>query len=295
MPVASVRLLTPDGVAHDLFVGDVIGRVWHAALQILDPRISEFHACVSLRSGELVLLPLRGSVRLGGVAVKALRLEEGLQVELAPDFSLGVQALTLPDRLPALTIDGADPVALERTACSVVGGALVPGLRDGASARLWSDGERWYVDDGTGSTAIAPGWQGEIDGTRLAFCELAAEQAGVPATIGRPTSAPLHLVIRYDTVQFQRIGGSITSMSGLPARLVSELAQLGGPAHWEVVAKELWRTQLDRSTLRARWDKTLWTVRRKLDAAGLPPDLVRSVGGYCELVLRPHDSLDVEV
>ena len=113
MHVASVRFLTPDGVAHDLFAGDVIGRVWHAALQVLDPRISEFHACVSLRGGELVLLPLRGSIRLGGVAVKTLRLEAGLDVELAPGFALRVASLRLPDALPALTIDDGDPVRLE--------------------------------------------------------------------------------------------------------------------------------------------------------------------------------------
>ena len=52
---------------------------------------------------------------------------------------------------------------------------------------------------------------------------------------------------------------------------------------------------MERSALRVRWDKTLWSLRRKLEAASLSPDLVRSAGGYCELVLRPHDSLDVEV
>lgn len=295
MPVASVRFLTSDGVAHDLFAGDVIGRVWHAALQILDPRISEFHACVSLRGGELVLLPLRGTIRLGGVAVKALRLQPGLSVELVAGVTLTVRSLDLPDHLPAVSLDGGEAQPIDRTGCSIRDGALLPGLREDADATLWTDGERWYLARDGASVEVAPGFSGEVGGQALRLLLVETDEAGVSATAGRPGSPPLHMVVRYDTVQIQPIGRDVTILSGMAARLLSELAQLGGSAHWEVVARELWRSDLDKSTLRVRWDKTLRTLRRKLDAAELPPELVRSTGGYCGLVLRPHDSLDLDL
>lgn len=63
---ASVRLLDPAGREHDVVHGDVVGRLWTAALQLDDGRVSEAHAMVSLREGQLQLLPLRGALAVGG-------------------------------------------------------------------------------------------------------------------------------------------------------------------------------------------------------------------------------------
>jgi len=57
-PYVSFRL--PSGKLVALGPGDVIGRSDRAALCLSEPYISEAHAMVSLRSGELKLLSLRG-------------------------------------------------------------------------------------------------------------------------------------------------------------------------------------------------------------------------------------------
>jgi len=44
---AFTRLLLPDDKAVELGHGDIIGRLWSAALSIPDPRVSEAHAMVS--------------------------------------------------------------------------------------------------------------------------------------------------------------------------------------------------------------------------------------------------------
>ncbi len=57
---AFVRFQLPDGTQRDLYPGDIIGRLWSAALHVDDARVSEAHALVSLRGRELQLLALRG-------------------------------------------------------------------------------------------------------------------------------------------------------------------------------------------------------------------------------------------
>ena len=83
-------------------------------------------------------------------------------------------------------------------------------------------------------------------------------------------------------------------LSGLPAKLVSELAEIGHPVGWEVVAAELW-PGLDAHLLRRRWDKSLAKLRTKLRAAGIRPDLVRSSGGQVSLVILDGDCLEVDL
>ena len=55
----TVSLQLPDGSIHELGHGDLIGRLWTAALHLDDGRISEAHAMISLRGSELHLLALR--------------------------------------------------------------------------------------------------------------------------------------------------------------------------------------------------------------------------------------------
>jgi pSer/pThr/pTyr-binding forkhead associated (FHA) protein len=70
-----VRLTLPDGSVRELEHGDLIGRLWSAALVIDDPRISEAHALVSLREGGFWLLSLRRKIAVGGRPVSEVRLE----------------------------------------------------------------------------------------------------------------------------------------------------------------------------------------------------------------------------
>ena len=61
---AFVRFRLPEGNSVELGHGDLIGRLWSAALPIADARISEADAMVSLRGQELKLLALRGRFAL---------------------------------------------------------------------------------------------------------------------------------------------------------------------------------------------------------------------------------------
>lgn len=63
---ACVHLASADGQIHVLGHGDLIGRLWSAALCLSDPRVSEAHAMVSLREGQLRLLALRGLFAIDG-------------------------------------------------------------------------------------------------------------------------------------------------------------------------------------------------------------------------------------
>ena len=57
---ARVRLRLDSGEVRQLVSGDIIGRIWGAALRLDDPQISEAHALVSMRGTALKLLALRG-------------------------------------------------------------------------------------------------------------------------------------------------------------------------------------------------------------------------------------------
>ena len=56
--------------------------------------------------------------------------------------------------------------------------------------------------------------------------------------------------------------------SGLMARILTELVQLGGPAPWEVVAGAVWPDERDAFSLRKRWDVTLGRLRSRLKEIG---------------------------
>jgi hypothetical protein len=75
---------------------------------------------------------------------------------------------------------------------------------------------------------------------------------------------------------------------------MTELALLGGPAPWEVVANELWE-EGDRHLLRHRFDVLLSKLRARFRAAGIRENLVvTSGGGQVELLLLAGDQLDSE-
>ena len=67
-----VRITMTDGSIRELEHGDLIGRLWSAALVIDDPRISEAHALVSLREGGFWLLSLRRKIAVGELSPASL-------------------------------------------------------------------------------------------------------------------------------------------------------------------------------------------------------------------------------
>ena len=104
---------------------------------------------------------------------------------------------------------------------------------------------------------------------------------------------PLTIVASYDTVHVRREGLPVLALDGISARIVSELVALAGPASWELLAREIWRHEDDRTQLRRKWDVNLARLRRKLRAVGIRTDLLRAGGtGQIELLLYEGDTVD---
>ena len=96
MQVPSARLIiSSNGSCVTVHPGGLIGRLANAEMMIADPRISEAHALVSLRSRSLRLLALRGALAVDGLDVDAVTLEEGLRVELADGLFITVESIEL--------------------------------------------------------------------------------------------------------------------------------------------------------------------------------------------------------
>lgn len=290
-----VRLRAPDGQLHDLFPGDMIGRLATAALPIDDGRVSEAHAMVSLREGELRLIGLRGAFAVDGRPTAEVPLQEGLRIQLARGLWLVVEHVSLPDSVLGLESDSLPAQGLPGV-CSVrPGPRLVRGWREDALAWIWSTGDDWTVRIGDAPPrSFGVGDTLRIGGEDLRVVALPLGLAGhTPTRQAGGVDAPMRIVARYDTVHIHREGEVVSAFGGIHARLVGELVSMGGSAPWRVLAAELWSGLTDDALLRSRLDVTLSRLRRRLRTARVRTDLVRSDGtGTIEILLYPHDHLD---
>lgn len=283
-----------------LLPGDLIGRSEAATLVVDDPRVSEVHAYVSLRGGQLVLLGLRGRLGLDGQIVTEVVLAPGQRIALARDFEIAVRGVTLPDRVLALEGDGLPRQILAGTCALVLDPepSLAPGYFADAPLQLWRHGERWRARAGKGdATTVEPGQSWRIAGRTFTAVTVHLHDAGArpTASTGRLES-PLHLVARYDSVHIARDGEVALVLGGRAAQLVSELVAFAGPVYWSTLAGEIWGSNEDPQSLRAKLDVTLRRLRDKLAASDLRRDLVRNDGsGNVELVLQPGDTVSAEL
>lgn len=290
-------LRTTQGDELSLGHGDLIGRLWSAALCIDDPRISEAHAALSLRSGELRLLSLRGRLRVAEQWLAEVTLTPGLQVWLADGIGLEVLGVTLPAETLALEAQGLPRLTL-RGACSLYAGSLarvLPGLQPDAAAWLWGDGERWSLRDGQGPPRpLLVGDEITLGQAVYRVVAVALGRAGPGQTLmPGPAAAPMVVTARFDTVHIYSQGELRAVLDGIPARIVSELVALGGPVRWQLLADEVWGKDVDATTLRNRLDVALVRLRRVLRDGRLRPDLVRMTGtGHIELLLHPLDRVE---
>jgi hypothetical protein len=294
---AFVRLVSPDGAVHELVHGDLIGRVWSASLQINDARVSEAHAMVSLREGELQLIGLRGAFAVDGNPVGEVTLTPGLRVLLASGVALQILDVQLPVAVLGLEGPGLPPVMLPGV-CALVPGhpiRLCRGTRQDALATIWNDGEDWWIRQGDEGRRLRAGDQLEVGGHSLTTVLIPLGDAGPGPTIARTLSPPLELVVRYDTVHVHREGHAPVMLSGNQARLVSELAACGAPIDWLALARQLWRDDAPAPQLRSRLDVVMSRIRRLLRVQGVRTNLVRTDGaGLVELLLYPDDHLKDE-
>lgn len=102
----------------------------------------------------------------------------------------------------------------------------------------------------------------------------------------------LRLVARYDTVHIEQEGRAPAVVSGLGARIISELVAFGVPTPWQMVARAIYPDIDDEWHLRQNWDRTLRRLRSMLRRKGVRDNLVRADGqGNVELVLKGDDTV----
>lgn len=293
---AFVRFRLPDGSLCELGHGDLIGRLWTAALQLDDPRISEAHAMVSLRGQSLKLLALRGRLALAHEPVSEVELEPAMRVWLSKEHELVVEAVELPAEVLAIEGEGL-PRQVLTGVCSLMTQprpALVPRAKGEASAYIWSLGAEWRIRIGDAPPkALQAGDEWQVEGRSFKAVAVAIDKAGQGVTqVKGAVTTPLRVVARFDTVHIHPRGEPVLVISGLGARMISELAACGVPVSWDVLAAEVWPDEDDRRQLRRKFDVSLARLRAKLREARIRPDLIRADGtGNLELVLYSQDEV----
>lgn len=290
---AFARLRLPDGQIVEARPGDFVGRLPSAAVRLNDPRVSEAHALVSLRARTLRLLALRGRFAVHGVPMNEVTLEVGTTIQLAPDLPLTVVAVALPDAVLGVEGDGIPRQVLSPVTSLRLGGTfpeLVPGFQPDADAIIWSGGDGFlFRARGQLERPIAEGTRVTLDDLELRFIAIPLTSAEVAATQRDDLDLPMTLVVRYDSVHVHR-GKTVVSIDGMPARVVTELALIGVPVEWRTLARLLWPGEDEDTSLRARFDRTMTRLRKRLIEIGLRKDLVRTDGGgRFELLLGPDD------
>jgi hypothetical protein len=290
---AFAKLRGPDGSCHELVHGDIIGRLLTAAMPLDDARISEAHAMVSLRERELRLIRLRGGLAVEGRPVNEVTLVPGIAIVLAAGIEIGVEEVHLPAFVLGLEGPGLARQALPPVASLLLdeGVRLHAGYVERAAAWIWCTGPVWRLRIGAApARTLEPEATFTLAGATLRAVALPLELAGLPRThVGGGVEAPLRIDANFDTVQIHREGAAPLVLGGVHARIVSELVSLGGPAHWTVLARELW-PEAEPETVRSRFDVALSRLRRKLREGRVRTDLVHSDGaGQVELLLYPHD------
>jgi hypothetical protein len=150
--LATVSFRLPGGEVVVAGPGALIGRAFTAEVRLDTGRVSEAHALVSLRGGELLALALRGRMRVEGRDVTRVPLRPGLALELAPGTVLEVESVALPDTVLAVEGPGVPRQILVETTSVVSspGLHLVRGATEHAEALIWSDGLRWRARVGDG-------------------------------------------------------------------------------------------------------------------------------------------------
>lgn len=292
---ASARFRLPDGAEIELGPGDIIGRVWSAALRRDDPHLSEAHALVSLRGESLWLIALRRRFQVDGQPTSELELAAGQRVRLSPETEVQVVSVLLPESVLGLMLESSAPIVPTGT-CSVLTWPqlrLVPGVEPGAGAVLWTDADGWRIRMADQpARALEVGDELLLDGRRMRAVAVPLAAAGQDRTRAGPDE-PIRMVAWFDTVHLHRGQGAPLVLTGLQARLLSELVSVGAPVAWEEVAAVLWPTITDRAQVRRRWDVCLTRLRERLRDGGVRPDLLRSTGvGLIELVLHPGDVVE---
>lgn len=295
---AFTRLRAPDGGRFELVHGDLIGRLWSAAMPIDDARVSEAHAMISLREQELRLIALRGAFAVNGKPCNEVALAPGMEILLARGLAIEVEAVHLPASVLAIESPGLARQVLPGVASLVLRPEprLLSGFHERADAWIWCTGdESWRLRlPGGEATPLSAGQLLRIGDLELRAVEVPLASAGQSPTRQQGgVGAPLRVIANFDTVHIHRDGEQVVVLGGVPARIISELVALNGPTHWSVLASQLWPREDDAEITRSRLDVNMSRLRRKLREARVRTDLVHTDGaGRIELLLYPHDTVE---
>lgn len=248
---------------------------------------------VSIRGQQLKLLALGGRLWHRGVATSSVALETGTTFSLGHGLNFIVRQLTLPP-----TVLGVEGPCLVRQALGGVMSVftrptpqLAAGFAEDADAVMWGEEHTWFLRPKDGpQRPVAAGDSCVVSDVPLRFVAIPLGEISENTTLSGTT--PLTIVAGYDTVQVHQ-GETTALLSGIPARIISELVEYGVAVEWETLATSLWSPARDIASLRPRFDMALSRLRRKLRDAGVRDDFIVSSGhGHVELVLREHDRID---
>lgn len=293
MPVLGPHVVfaLPDGTTARVMPGGIIGRTSAASLRVLDPRVSEAHALLSLRGRELRLLGLRGSVQINGEEGADFVLLPGQDIVLGGAVTLKVVEVVVADKVLALEFGGEVRELCADAYSFVVGPPvdLVPRLIPEAAAWVWCTDDGWMVRVGTAEAQrLASGRTYSVSGTTLAVLSIPLRGLGT-ATAG---GSALKLVCRTTTVHVHRRSRESLTVDARAGQLLSELALMRVPAAWGTLAEVLWPNEADPGKLRRNFDGVLARLRARLREGGVRDDLVRTDGrGNIEVFLHPGDEV----
>lgn len=274
--------LTGEDDLFELEPGDIIGRMELAALSIEDARISEAHAMISLREGELRLLALRGRFRVKQEVCSQIALTDGLEIELAQDIYLKVLEVYLPDHILGLEIPGFTQMALPQT--MTLFAQNPPVIRSGYDNS--GDAIFWSLDGSHRVTLLHEQRTMQLKAQdHIKIKDLEVEIISIPVnSASRPKTVPFHaapqqLEILETGVRIVQDDTNSALITGLPGKILATLLLYGPTMTWEQIVEHVWPG--DRSlelALRRRFDCSLSRLRSRLQRLGLPAQMVRMSG-----------------
>lgn len=298
-PVALFSLSGSETIAA-VAPGELIGRSDLAALCIDDPRVSEAHAMVSLRSEGLMLLALRGRFRMQNKVYTELCLEPGLEVELADGLTLRCEEVVLPLQLTALKIPGLPMLTLTRTMTLFMQEQSAPriaqGYHAGGDAIFWAVGEQWRARtrESEAPQSLQFGQRVRIGALDIEVVPIALRDAARGQTRAADLAQPLSLQSLGEAVRVTRDRQPPAIISGVPGKICAALVEGGRAMSWRQLTQRVWPDDASlESALRRRFDAGISRLRERLQQLGVDDGIIRLDGaGFVILTLEPEDASD---
>ncbi|MEO0603222.1 MAG: hypothetical protein AAF211_17415 [Myxococcota bacterium] len=284
-----------DGAEFHLVAGDLLGRSPRSAVPLQDPRVSEAHALVSLRTDGFVLLALRGAVWTGERWGSEVALERGRHVKLAEGVTFRVKDVQLPHALLALLGLTEEPRVLNAPQWSLFAHPLRAEPRFDSSADAWvwaSDGLWWRRLEAEEAAPLDIGDRFTLGGRRIEAVGVQLDEGRVSATVTERGRYPALDITIGDELTTVRIAGREVRITGRPHDILRHTALLTRDresVHWSEVAQRIWKA----NPTEHNWYRNRTRLAATLREAGLPHEIHEVLQGQVRLCLRDEDTLVV--